>query len=465
MTVQFARGSTPTRQRASGSAYAAASSGSEVASSSIFSPRMPIGHIHILSASNLPPRDPGPLGLNDTFVVVKYEGVKMGETRPSREREEMHWDDIIHLDVPWAFGSAKDSGGTARKVGADDPPQAKTGARLELEVWHRSYSLKSEAPRAEDLYDDLLFDPARVTKAALKSAERRFLRAKAPQVHHGCMSVSDELVAQCTLGPLVLRNLAMEAEPVELRLWGTRGKRWRLQGILRARLSVARLQARLMGACGFPVQPGVNLSVDVKWQGRSICSRPLNWAEGFCLRPPENGSIVLLVYAPGGPKDASPDKVTSYLSRTLCLSTFDAEGLVDLLNCRSKKAAELGLNKLHELGFYWGWDAASGSFSLSNVMGRPFTLIGSQSSLATDLMGFSPRDHKSQCHLRRSDSAAGEVEASFDGEGQPPSHQLAIHAISSDLVPRPVQSPEWTHILWGPPTMDVVRMVSIPPGA
>ncbi|CAN0523658.1 unnamed protein product, partial [Ectocarpus sp. 12 AP-2014] len=129
------------------------------------------------------------------------------------------------------------------------------------------------------------------------------------------------------------------------------------------------------------------------------------------------------------------------------LSTFDAQGLADMLNSEEKSTERMaGTREWHEKGFRLHWDPVRRRFTIFNVSRRSFVLRGACSSLATALLGFREKDHFSKPI----------AEAVLDPQhpSDPPRRHMGI---TGDTVPLPLLRPHWMRIVWGPPAMEITR--------
>eukprot|EP00903_Cladosiphon_okamuranus_P014373 g13344.t1 len=129
------------------------------------------------------------------------------------------------------------------------------------------------------------------------------------------------------------------------------------------------------------------------------------------------------------------------------LSTFDAQGLADMLNSSEESTERMaGTKEWHDKGFRLHWDPVRRRFTILNVSRRSFVLRGGVSSLATGLLGFGNKDHVSE----------PVAEALLDPQhpSDPPRRHMAV---TGDSLPLPLVRPHWVRILWGPPAMEITR--------
>lgn len=318
-------------------------------------------------------------------------------------------------------------------------------------------------------YTALAWGMARSARVMARGARRRLKTAVHDTINSQVPAM--EMVGRCIIGPRVLKELMLEPEPVELRLWRA-GSGWRGLGLIRARITSVRLQVWLLGAKGFSEQSS-RCRVRVTWRGRELpVPQQANWATGFCLRPQTNGRLVVRMEAPvtetsragigvsalTAPETATPQgppetaieqeggKVTLEVGRAMHLSTHDAEGLAEVLNSATR-STEAGTSGWLAAGFRILFDATKRQFIVFNINpGSAFILDGAFSTMATELLGFSRQDHKSQLS----------TDPLPDPQG---GGTLACReAVWSDIVPQPLRDPNWQQVVWGPSTIEILQL-------
>jgi hypothetical protein len=150
------------------------------------------------------------------------------------------------------------------------------------------------------------------------------------------------------------------------------------------------------------------------------------------------------------------------VSRGLHLSTYDAQSLCDTLNSPAKAAAA-GTAAWLSAGFRLAWDPEKRRFAVYNssttAAAAAFVLRAQRSSMATQLLGFSERDHVSALSdaplplLYTSDDAAAAVGATAQQQQQCARRQC----VYSDELPWPCAQPQWQECVWGPPALDLLQ--------
>jgi hypothetical protein len=154
------------------------------------------------------------------------------------------------------------------------------------------------------------------------------------------------------------------------------------------------------------------------------------------------------------------------VSRGLHLSTYDAQTLCDTLNSPAKAAAA-GTAAWLAAGFRLSWDPEKRRFAVYNVLlAAAFVLKAQRSSMATQLLGFSERDHLSALSdvplplLYTSDDAAAAAAVGDTAQQQQQQQQQQCerrHCVYSDELPRPCAQPQWQECVWGPPALDLLQ--------
>ncbi|CAM9792205.1 unnamed protein product, partial [Phaeothamnion confervicola] len=290
-----------------------------------------------------------------------------------------------------------------------------------------------EPPEVKDLLtDDSLFDPGAILTKGMATVTQKVL----------ALVTEDELVGTVRLPESRMRQLAERTEPVEVgvRMSGA----WRRRGLVRLRISFVRLEAWIVGASGLnlPREPQ-DLSCRVTWRGRPKASRGSPaWQNCFCLSS-RAATLSLDVRPPAAA--ARRRRVTLTVSRAMHLSTFDPVGLADLLNSTAK-SKEVGTAEVHESGFRFTWDRSGKCFVIYNVKKAKFTLLGSESTLATTLLGFSAADHIAAPSPRELADPHAPIEP-----------KRKYMSVQSDELPRPLFEPEWQQVTWGPTLLEVMN--------
>ncbi len=454
--------------------------------------KIPIARVHVLSAK-LPANTLRHNG--QYFVRVSYNEIAVGKTRRAVTGESgtaLSWDQEISVSLP--IESIRVANGDSDSRHPYLPGQSRAAAlkdnaevasaypdSLVIEVYgtwveqepidnnhHDKECLAAAIAGTDDIFPDLLLDPARtfslcsMSTRQWSSSTRRRRTSLGPKLNHS--GFDEETLGCCVISPTVLQELEEVGEPVELCLWSINTRIWKPIGTLRVCISLLRLQARIVGAVGFPTATSDNsMMLSVKWRGEELMSKPLTWMNGFCIKPDINGKLAIIIHSGLSSAGTPPNRVLFRFDSSMGLSSFDAEGLIDILNNRSK-AAYVGTMELHELGFEFGWDKKMHRFTLHNKLGIPFTLLGKESSMATKLLGFRARNYVSwPCSpaLRTTSGpcSTGGLPVPHCGElwcgSTAVQNTMIVYSVSADELPLPMIAPEWNEIVWGPSILDV----------
>jgi hypothetical protein len=167
--------------------------------------------------------------------------------------------------------------------------------------------------------------------------------------------------------------------------------------------------------------------------------------------------------AAGAAATAGADIVLQ-VSRGLHLSTYDAQSLCDTLN-NPAKAAAAGTAAWLAAGFRLAWDPAQRRFAVYNISttAASFVLRAQRSSMATQLLGFSERDHLSALNdaplslLYTNDDAAAVGDTAQQQQQQQQQQCERRQCVYSDELPRPCAQPRWQECVWGPPALDLLQ--------
>ncbi len=449
--------------------------------------KIPIAHVHVLSA-RLSPNTLTSDG--QYFVRVTYNQIVVGETACAVTGEKpntLSWDQEISVSVP--IESIRVTNGSFNSCHPHLPGQSRAAQdnaevifaypdSLVIEVYgtwveqesidnhHDKGYLAAPMTETDDIFPDLLLDPSRIFLHSSLATRQRSSSAHRRRTASGSKSNpsqhNEEILGYCIVCPSVLQELADEGESVELYLWSVNGMNWKPIGTLRVCISLYRLQVRIVGAEGIPPPPlDSTMMLSVKWRDEKLMSRPLKWTKGFCIQPDTNGKLAILIHS-GLPSDSIPPRRLLFrFDSTMFLSSFDAEGLVDTLNNRSK-AAYVGTMELHDLGFEFGWDTKMHRFVLHNTLGMSFTLLGKESSMATKLLGFHARDYVSKScstvlHTNGPSSTWGLMVPHCDELrcGTAAYKIVMLSSVFADEPPLPLMAPEWHEIVWGPSLLDI----------
>eukprot|EP01084_Bolivina_argentea_P131579 232227_1 len=449
--------------------------------------KIPIAHVHILSARLSPntlKRD------GQYFVRVTYNEIVVGKTACAVTEEKantLSWDQEISVSLPIESIRVANDGFSSRHPhlsgqsrAAQDNAEvtfANTDS-LVIEVYgtwveqesignhHDKGYLAAPMTETDNIFPDLLLDPSRIFLPSSLATRQRSSFAHRRRTASGSKSNpsqhDEEILGYCIVCPTVLRELAEEGELVELYLWNVNRRNWKPIGMLRVCISLFRLQVRIVGAEGIPPPPlDSTMMLSVKWRGGKLLSRPLMWTKGFCIKPDINGKLAIIIHS-GLPSDSVPPRHVHFrFDSTMFLSSFDAEGLVDTLNNRSK-AAYVGTMELHDLGFEFEWDKKMHRFALHNKLGMSFTLLGKESSMATKLLGFHASNYVSKsCStvLRTTGpSSTGGLMFPHCDElrcGTAAHKTMILSSVFADEPPLPLMTPEWNEIVLGPSLLDI----------
>ncbi len=459
--------------------------------------KIPIAHVHVLSAK-LPTNALRSDG--QYFVRVSYNEIDVGKTTHAATTGEkpnkLSWDQGISVSLP--IESIRAANGDSNSRHLHLPERSGSVAvqenaevtfaypdSLVIEVYgtwvqrdsnghhhDKEYLAGPITAATDDIIPDLLFDPARIFLLSSSATRQwsslpcRRSRTASIQKLNGC-SHDEETLGYCAICPTVLRELAEEGEPVELHLWSVNRRRnWKPIGTLRLCISLFRLQVRIVGAVGFPPAPSDSrMMLSVKWRGEELTSKPLMWMKGFCIKPNINGRLAIIIHSDLLSADIPPKRMIFRFDGTMLLSSFDPEGLVDILNNHSK-AAYIGTMELHHLGFEFGWDKKMQRFTLQNKLGTSFTLLGKESPMATELLGFHAKNYVSRPYstvLHRTTDRACSMEGvtvtvpHCDGllRGAVAENTMKVYSVCADKLPLPLMAPEWNEIVWGPSMLDI----------
>ncbi len=453
--------------------------------------KIPIAHVHVLSAR----LSPKALKRDKQYSVrVDYNEVAVGKTGYAATGEKpntLSWDEEVSVSLPiesirvanGVFNSRHSHLSGQSKAVQDNPEVAFsytdslvigvccTCVEQEPVDNHddKGYLTSPMTDPGDDFFPDLLFDPSRIFFPSSLATRQRSPPA-AHRRRNSCGSKSnpsqhdEETLGYCIVCPTMLRELADEKGPIELYLWGVNRSNWKPIGTLRVCISLIRLQVRIVGAEGVPPPPlDSTMMLSVKWRGQQLLSRPLMWLKGFFIEPDINGKLAIIIHS-SLPGDSAPRRqILFHLNSNVFLSSFDAKGLVDTLNSRSK-AAYVGTMELHKLGFEFEWDKKKHRFAFHNKVGMSFTLLGKESSMATKLLGFHERDYvsKSCCtdELRTTGASSPRGGVMFprrDGLwcGAAAHKTMTLSSVFADEPPLPLMSPKWNEIVWGPSLLDI----------
>ncbi|CAM9574051.1 unnamed protein product, partial [Discosporangium mesarthrocarpum] len=306
--------------------------------------------VHVISARGLP-RSNNTVGMPDPFVVVYFNGEKVGQTEVDRQTRQPDWHSHVDIrsdlgfypegaldqGVGWdgclddgdkeaepavsflkaASAEGGRTGSAGRKTGGDN--------ELLLEVWdyespidERARGSKPGEDQDPNFFDDRLFDLSFISKTFRRGAMR------------GVSSSRSRALGVCRIGARRLRLLGASAEPMDLPLWDPKGSWWG-RGTIRISVSLERLSVQVIevhlrdpmsvlrgtleqgqgeedpgaatGPLGTPAPRwadvgGVQLLCKVTWKKRSL-ARESQWDRGFCLTS-SNNTLVLDSDSDGG---------------------------------------------------------------------------------------------------------------------------------------------------------------------